>query len=96
MSMLKQLISNLSKQFVTNKPFDHIIIPNFLNEKFAEKVYNYFPEDIENKSWHKYYNPIELKYAKDDLENFPPSIKQYFYLLSMPEIIELFKKLSTI
>ena len=89
-------LSILSKQFVTNKPFDHIIIPNFLNESFAEEVYNYFPEDIENNSWHKYYNPIELKYAKDDLENFPPSIKKYFYLLSMPEIIELFKKLSSI
>ena len=72
-------IESLKKQFIHNKPFDHIIIPNFLNEEFAELIYSHFPEDVTNNKWHKYYNPIELKYANDDLKNFPRCIKKYFY-----------------
>ena len=89
-------IESLKEQFINNKPFDHIIIPNFLTEEFAELIYSHFPEDVENNKWHKYYNPIELKYANDDLKNFPRCIKKYFYLLSMSEIIETFQSLSGI
>ena len=89
-------IEALKGQFINNKPFDHIIIPNFLNEEFAELIYANFPEDVANDKWHKYYNPIELKYANDDLKNLPRGIKKYFYLLSMPEIIEKFQALSGI
>ncbi len=89
-------LDQLSNQFITNKPFDHIIIPDFLNTDFANKIYEKFPEDIESGNWHKYYNPIELKYANDDLENYPEVIKNFFYLLSMDEIITIFRKLSCI
>ena len=45
--------------------FEHIIIPNFLNENYAEDIYNKFPTDFETDNWHKYMNPIEVKYAND-------------------------------
>ena len=90
-------LDNLKTKFIENKPFEHIIIPNFLNVEFANQLFNQFPENIDNNlEWHKYYNPIELKYAKDDLSNFPRTIKKYFYLLSEPEIISLFGSLSSI
>lgn len=89
-------IDHLKEKFISNKPFDHVIIPNFLNEEFANQIFSNFPENIEHPKWHKYYNPIELKYANDDLSNFPRCIKKYFYILSMPEVIDLFQKLSNI
>ena len=89
-------LDQLKEDFQQNKPFEHIIIPNFLNEEFANQIFDNFPEDIDTSEWHKYYNPIELKYAKDNLDNFPRLIKKYFYILGMPEIISLFTSLSSI
>ena len=89
-------VDKLNTQFNNAEPFEHIIIPNFLNEKYAELLHTQFPQDIDSSNWHKYYNPIELKYANDNIEHFPEELKQLFYLLSTKEISEKFSKLSNI
>jgi len=86
----------LQPQFTNALPFEHIIIPNFLNEEIVEKIYTEFPEDIESGKWHKYYNPIEVKYAHDNIENMSENIKKIFYLLSTKEICSKFSELSNI
>ena len=99
----KQLFGNwidnleyLQQQFLHAEPFDHIIIPNFLNEEYAEALYSAFPEDVESGTWHKYNNPLEKKYTKDDIKNIPVCLKEFFYLLSTREIIDTFSQLSDI
>jgi len=89
-------VETLQPQFDTAKPFEHIIIPNFLNESYAELLYKSFPVDIENESWHKYYNPIEVKYAFDNIQELPDELKYIFYLLSTKEIASKFAVLSNI
>lgn len=89
-------IDKLRESFLNAKPFEHIIIPNFLNEEYANLIHNYFPEDIESKKWHKYNNPIEVKYAYDDIKTLPKCVKDIFYLYSTDEIIDIFCKLSGI
>jgi len=89
-------IDNLKQQFLDALPFEHIIIPNFLNNDYAEQVFNEFPDKVDNDSWHQYYNPIEIKYAYDDIKNMSKNIKQYFYLLSTQEITNIFSSLSNI
>jgi dTDP-glucose 4,6-dehydratase len=87
----------LKEPFSKADPFEHIIIPNFLNEEYAEQIFNSFPVDYKNSGkWHKYYNPLEIKYANDDIKNMPRCIKKLFYLLSTKEITEKFASLSSI
>ena len=78
------------------EPFEHIIIPNFLNAEYAEEIYNNFPCDITNNIWYEYKNPIEYKYANDKIYSMPLCIKKLFNLLSSREIIYNFSKLSGI
>lgn len=77
---------NCSDKYINAEPFEHIIIPNFLNSEYAEEIYNKFPNDYSN--WHKYYNPIELKYACDDINNLDEPLQNIFYLLSSKFMLE--------
>ena len=87
---------SLKEQFSKAVPFEHIIIPNFLNDEYAEQIFNSFPIDIDSGKWYKYYNPLEIKYANDDIKNMPRCIKKLFYLLSTKEITEQFASISSI
>jgi len=84
----------LSEQFVNAEPFEHIIIPNFLSDEYVEQICNEFPSDYEN--WHEYANPIEVKYACDNINKLSKSVKDYFYLLSSNEMINAVSKISGI
>ena len=89
-------VSHLKNKFLNAEPFEHIIIPNFLNAEYAEKLFQSFPEDVDSDSWHKYNNPLEKKYAKDNIKNLPNCLKDFFYLLSTNEITSSFSELSSI
>jgi dTDP-glucose 4,6-dehydratase len=91
----EQLV-DLKKNFVNADPFEHIIIPNFLNEEFAEEIYKQFPTDITSGTWFEYNNPIEYKFANDKVNIMPRCIKKLFNLLSCKEIIEKIKMFSDI
>ncbi len=88
-------IDKLRKQFLTAEPYGHVIIPDFLNKDIAETVFTEFPENF-NEDWHKYNNPVEVKYAYDDIKNLPTNLKKIFYLLSTKEITNLFAGISDI
>jgi hypothetical protein len=51
---------------------------------------------VDSGSWHKYNNPLEKKYAKDNIKNLPNCLKDFFYLLSTNEITSSFSDLSSI
>ena len=53
-------VKDLQEKFIKADPFEHIIIPNFLNENYANILHDCFPEDVEQEHWHKYLNPIEF------------------------------------
>ena len=89
-------LQDLQEKFVNAVPYDHIIIPNFLNNEYAEQIYHSFPTNIEDNKWHQYNNPIEVKYAFDDIQQLPNAVKDIFYLLSTKEISEKFSMLSKI
>jgi Rps23 Pro-64 3,4-dihydroxylase Tpa1-like proline 4-hydroxylase len=87
-------IEKLNQKFNSADPFDHIVINNFLNEEYAEEIYKNFPEDYEN--WHRYMNPLEVKFTNDKINDLPESIKKLFYLLSTDKITELFRDITGI
>lgn len=87
---------SLTDQFLNAKPFEHIIIDNFLKREYAEQVYESFPTNIEQQNWWKYCNPLEVKYANDDLEKLPNNIQNIFYALSCTKIIKKMSEISNI
>lgn len=89
-------LDQLKDEFLNADPFGHIIIPNFLNDDYIEELFLAFPEDVQSEKWYKYNNPLEKKFARDDIKNLPNCLKQFFYLLSTQEITNVFSDLSGI
>jgi Rps23 Pro-64 3,4-dihydroxylase Tpa1-like proline 4-hydroxylase len=84
----------LKKKFLNAIPFEHIVIDNFLNETYANELYNLFPNKFDN--WYNYENPIEVKYAYDDIDRLDEKMKKYFYLLSSDKIVNIFRHITDI
>ena len=87
-------IDNLKKQFLCAEPFEHVVIDNFLHDDYADKIANLFPDDL--SKWHKYCNPIEVKYAYDNINVLPVDLKDYFYIMSCSQFIDIVKSITDI
>ena len=87
-------VENLKEKFINAKPFEHIVVDDFLNLDYAEKLHELFPTNHDN--WHVYMNPIEVKYTYDNIEHLPIELKNYFYYLSHEKIVEAFQELTGI
>ena len=87
-------LENLKNEFVNNKPFSNIIIPNFLNLDYINKIENVFINDYNN--WYKYDNPLEKKLAYDNINNLEKPLKDIFYLLSSDIMIKKLRILTGI
>lgn len=90
----REQIETLKYSFLNAKPFEHIIIPNFLDEDYANKISEKFPTDYSN--WYEYCNPLEVKYAFDDINSLDEDIKKFFYILSTDEMISKITNISSI
>lgn len=87
-------IEEKKQTFKNAKPFGHVVINNFLREDIAEEIFNEFPTDFSN--WHKYYNPLEVKFAYDNIDGMGTTIRNTFLALSHPKTIEYFAKIANI
>ena len=86
----------ITKNITLNEiPFKHCIIDNFLNEEIYQIIYNTFPEKPDN-NFHKYLNPIEVKYAIDDFKYIDNEIVNFFLALSSDKLINKFENLFNI
>ena len=80
--------------FKNAKPFGHVVIDNFLRDDIAEKIFNEFPQDYSD--WHKYHNPLEVKYAYDNINGMKKNTRDTFLALSSSKTIEYFAKITGI
>jgi Rps23 Pro-64 3,4-dihydroxylase Tpa1-like proline 4-hydroxylase len=90
-------ICNIEKHkasFLIAQPFEHVVIDNFLEEVYAEKISNLFP--VIDSNWHGYKNPVEVKYAYDNINELSIDLKNYFYYLSSPKIINIIRNITDI
>jgi len=71
---------------IINEPFNHIIIDNFLQDDYFDKVTKSLPNSTDN-FW-EYMNPLEVKYALDRPEYMNDYIVNIFNVLSHPKVIE--------
>jgi len=87
-------LDKLNNEFIDNKPYSYVIIDNFFKDDIANNITSNFPK-VDN-NWHKYNNPIEYKFALDNLKNMPPNISDIFNLLSTNNFIDIIKKITNI
>lgn len=85
--MLKQSFSNA-------EPFENIVIDNFLDENYANELYELFPDSFDE--WYKYENPIEFKFTYDNINCLDEKMKNFFYYLSSDKLVDIFRKITNI
>jgi len=87
--------NNIEKLSLKTAPFDHIIIPDFIKNDYYRELESKIPS-TPGETWWKYENPLEVKYALDDLNTMHPAIRNVFYSLSHDNTIDRFKKIFNI
>jgi hypothetical protein len=85
---------DLAATFNTNKPYPCIVIDNFFNDTFIKQIASEFPP-LSNPAWMKYHNPIEKKFALNDLAALP-STRSAFDLLQSDAFLEKMQSISQI
>ena len=85
-----------SKNYSNGSPFPCIVIDNFFDEEFLNKILLNFPDLLEVKSSQKYENKYEIKYANNEYENFPDSIKIFIDFLNSKVYLDFLQKLTSI
>lgn len=90
-------VEEMNTGFLSATPYPHIIIPDFLQTDLANEIEAQFPVDIDNRaSWHRYNNPIEVKYANDHIEQYPATIYKLFLAYTHPVFIDRMRTLTGI
>lgn len=84
-------IDHIRERFQNAKPFSFVIIDNFLRPEYANMLFKNYPKI--DDTWHKYDNPIEKKYAFDDLKNMPYSYQHFFYYLNSENFMKYLRKM---
>ena len=83
---------NIFGDWINNKlkcntqPISYILIDNFLNDTTYKIISKEYP-DKPDKTWWKYENPLEVKYANDNISEYPENTQNLFYALSHHKII---------
>lgn len=86
------MLPNEKKNFdfdawVSAKPFNYLIVDNFLPRETCENVSKEFPS-ISTEGWHIYENPIEIKKAMNSWDRFGPHTYALFWHLNSRSFIE--------
>ena len=84
------------KNYHNGLPFPNIVIENFFNEDYLNQILLDFPDLSKIKSSQKYLNKNEIKYANNDYQNFPDSIKNFFEFLNSNMYLNFLQKLTSV
>ena len=88
---LEKKLSNLSKKYLTAKPFSNIVIDNFLKEKC---IYDTL-EGFKKVNWAKY-NHFNEKKSGNKTKHFEPSLQKTINALNSDEFIKILEKITGI
>lgn len=87
------------KQFQEATPFEHCVIPGFLNEEIARELTATFPTPMSapELTWHFYNNPLERKYACNDFSSDRvKGIARVFDALQSEELLGYLRQITGI
>ncbi len=86
---------SLTNLFQNARPFPHVTIDQFLVPELAESLHVQFPVYCPDH-WFEYRNPLELKFAHNDIQKMPQTFQNLFDALASPTIINIFRKITGI
>ena len=75
-------------------PFPHVVFENFFDKNFLNKVLDEFPDLSKTQNSQVYMNKNEIKYANNDYDNFPSSIKSFFDFLNSDYYLKFLQKIT--
>ncbi len=78
---------SMKKEWLKSKPFNHIVLDNFLEEHVLDQVVKEFPDYSDNK-WYEYDNPLEVKKAMNSWDKFGVQTYRLFDFLNSRNFIE--------
>ena len=90
------LNNEIIESYKNDIPFPNIVIDNFFEENFLNKVLDDFPDLSKIKVSEKYNNKDEVKFANNDYVNFPISIKKLIDFMNSQQFLDFLQKLTSI
>ncbi len=81
------------KEFIESRPFNHIIIDNFLKNDLMGSVAKEFP-DFHSENWKTYNNAIEVKKILNHWDKFGSETYNLFHYLNSKEFISKIESLT--
>tara|TARA_B100001121_G_C18676017_1_gene616288 strand:+ start:347 stop:1198 length:852 start_codon:yes stop_codon:yes gene_type:complete len=92
----KFYINKLKSEYKRALPFPNIVIDNFFDDLFLEKVLEEFPNLSKLDKSQKYQNIDEVKFANNDYKNFAPHIKKLIDFMNSNIFVEFLQDLTSI
>lgn len=83
-------------KYLNSKPYPHIIIKNFFDKSFLEKVLKEFPDLSKIKTSINYDNKNEVKFANNNKKIFKKNTKLLFQFLNSYQFINFMQTLTSI
>ena len=77
-------------------PFPCIVLDNFFDKNFLNKVIKEFPDLSKINSSQRYTNKNEIKFANNNFKSFPESIKDLIEFLNSDYFLNFLQKLTSI
>ena len=89
-------LDSFKANFLNAKPFPSIVIKDFFKDNFLSNVLEDFPDLEKIESTQKYNNQNEFKFASNDYNNFPNSIKKLVDFLNSKIFLTFLQKITSI
>ena len=93
---LNDLALSLKNQYSLADPFPHIQIDNFFSNEYLETILEEFPDLSKLSDSQNYKNQNEIKFANNDFQNFPETIKNFFNFLNSQTFLNFLQTVTSI
>jgi len=85
-------LEKLKLDFLQSKPFNHVVIDDFIESNIAENVANEIPEWNDEKAWGVFYNnSIEVKKTQNHWNSFKENTYKLFSFLISETFLEILR-----
>jgi hypothetical protein len=88
----RDTIERILENRIEKDPYDHLVIDNFFDEEYAEKLVKEFPAYNDSNYWYSYDNPIEIKRTCNSWDKFPTATYRAFWALCSEEFTSVLEK----
>jgi Rps23 Pro-64 3,4-dihydroxylase Tpa1-like proline 4-hydroxylase len=83
-------------RYIDGKPFPHIILDNFFNDDFLNKILNEFPKNLEKLGINFDADPQKNKFALNDFSKFSTNTKSLLNYTNSYEFLDFLNKITGI